>query len=916
MKKMMIPFLACLITFAGVAYYFISNSSPENKRKKYESFLLSQASTYSLAYTASGDKPFTGSPDLAAMQNFLMTADPALERVPQERLLAAFQATENLRLQKGGFSTLHWQSIPSDLGGRTRAVMWDPNDTQHKKVWAGGVTGGLWYNPDITNPGSTWIPVSDLWNCLAIQCITSDPNDPKVFYAGTGEYETAMPQYRSSSGLGNGIWKSTDGGQTWNHLSSTSGFAYISDLVIRDEGTASTIYAGVVSGQYQGDHHSDPSEGLFRSADGGNTWEQVLPNIPGFSVPFAPSDLDITSDNSHILAGTKPNIYGQGGATILRSEDGSPGSWTIDESIKDRIENEDDSFNIPGRVVLACAPSDPNVVYALAGAGDIDDSTNFVAFWCTHIVRSADKGETWFEKSLPLEIQPLLPNFAYLAWHALTIGIDPNNANTVYIGGLDVHKTYNGGGYWHRVSDWSLVHTGGGNRYLHGDHHIISFRPGSSDEILFGTDGGVFYTVTGTLDEPVFLERNHNFNTLQFYTCAINPEAGSLKALGGLQDMLSLYYTGAPLTMFDLKGGGDGSSCFFDKDEPKYFITSINDNAFVVYDNGVPVNSIFDYYHKGIFINPADYDSRTNSIYANSVDFISTLPDVYIQIDNVTTPGGYSPMRKSANTGAAVYFSAVSVSPNSPYGETTLYLGTVSGQLFRLNHAESTPVATEITGDDFPAGNISSIAVGSSDDTLLVTFSNYGVVSVWISCDGGQSWTDKEGNLPDMPVRWAILYPGHSADVLLATETGVWSTSGLYQPEVIWAPDLDGMPNVRTDMLDFRKSDHTVLAGTHGRGFYTAVWDPLDVDVPDEQSWTLFPNPTTGPVFMEGGDAYQEMTIRIMDHSGRLISQKILHPGSGSSTFVSDLSETAGGVYIIAAEAEGKMPAAKRIVKY
>ena len=117
------------------------------------------------------------------------------------------------------------------------------------------------------------------------------------------------------------------------------------------------------------------------------------------------------------------------------------------------------------------------------------------------------------------------------------------------------------------------------------------------------------------------------------------------------------------------------------------------------------------------------------------------------------------------------------------------------------------------------------MAVGSSEDVLLVTFSNYGVSSVWFTDDGGDTWTEKEANLPDMPIRWALFHPDNDGQVMLATETGIWVTNMMLEDETIWYPANNGMANVRVDMLKLRKSDQTVLAATHGRGLFTATYD-------------------------------------------------------------------------------------------
>ncbi len=138
-------------------------------------------------------------------------------------------------------------------------------------------------------------------------------------------------------------------------------------MVVKDEGGQSVVYAGVVSGIYRGATFSaQPSEGLYRSADGGQTWEQVLPDIPGTSTPFAPSDIEITASGK-IFVGTKRNLNDEGGACILMSDTGNPGSWTINNQFQTQIQNDTD-FNIPGRVKLASAPSNPDRVYAVIAA--------------------------------------------------------------------------------------------------------------------------------------------------------------------------------------------------------------------------------------------------------------------------------------------------------------------------------------------------------------------------------------------------------------------------------------------------------------------------------------------------------------------------------------------------------------------
>ncbi len=198
-----------LLLLIAVLVFSISDirQSKEYSRDSWEQYL-----SYEYQKIPAG----AGKPDMAAMQNYFMTIDPELKHVPSERLYSAYMKTKDLLLQKeskNSATDLEWIETGSNMGGRTRAIMWNPNDPAGTKVWAGSVTGGLWYNNDIYDDSSEWQPVNDFWPGLSISCIVSDPNDPMIFYAGTGEYQTARIIYRESSGVGIGIWKSADGGK-------------------------------------------------------------------------------------------------------------------------------------------------------------------------------------------------------------------------------------------------------------------------------------------------------------------------------------------------------------------------------------------------------------------------------------------------------------------------------------------------------------------------------------------------------------------------------------------------------------------------------------------------------------------------------------------------------------------------------
>jgi len=840
-------------------------------------------------------------PEMAAIQDFFMTVDPATGIVPKERLRQAYLETRGKPGNLFRSDTLEWQGTSANMGGRTRAILWDPNDPTGKKVWAGGVTGGLWYRNDITDDQSQWLPVNDFWPSLNVSCITFDPNNPTTFYIGTGEAQTALIIYRESSGVGDGIWKSGDGGMTWQIMESTIDFEYITDILVRNEEGVSVIYAGVASGDYHGTiHQSQPSDGLFRSEDGGLTWNQVLPEITGYGEPYAVADIELSADG-RIFIGTMQNVEIEGGAVVLFSDEGLQGTWTVFDDYVAIIENNS-QYNIPGRVMIGCAPSDANIVYAAVAAG-YNDGFNY--YRGRYILKSINKGETWSSMLIPDS------EWATLAWHAFFVEVNPANPNVIYTGGIDMWKTTATGSSWNHISDWSAMYWGGGDDYIHADQHGVAFKPGSSTEFICCSDGGVFYTTTAANNYPVFLEKNQGFNTLQFYTCDLVPTAGTPIYCGGLQDNGTLLYQNQPFSINDMIDGGDGACCFFD-DELEMLITSVYYNRYSVFLNW----SQYDYldYYSGIFINPADFDKPNNVLYANAVDFFGANANQILRISGI--PYSSNGQFITLSTGINVYFSHVKVSPyTSSMTPTTLFLGTQTGQVFRVNNAQSTPLVAEITGSEFPAAYISCIAVGETEDVLLVVFSNYGVSSLWQTLDGGETWAEVEGNLPDMPTRWAIYHPENDNQVMLATELGVWTTTDVNASNVAWVQNISGMANVRVDMLALRNADNVVLAATHGRGFFTAPF-PLEpnVTVPENEklATTVFPNPSTGVVNFTLEESQNVLAvISVFDVAGRQVYEKSEHMGQATETI--DLSSLPKGNYILKIQA-GKKSVIEKIV--
>lgn len=432
------------------------------------------------------------------------------------------------------------------------------------------------------------------------------------------------------------------------------------------------------------------------------------------------------------------------------------------------------------------------------------------------------------------------------AWYDLILAVHPTNPDIVLAGGIDVHRSIDGGATWNDLSNW----TGRCSRpFVHADIHNILFRPNNSNEILVGSDGGVDYSANAgnnTVSSPTFTARNTNYNITQFYSCAAKNDmvAGNF-IIGGTQDNGTLRFSTPGVGSTSEIRGGDGGFCFIDQDNPAVQITSFTNNNFDLHNvNGSRVSALIDDDDTGSFINPADYDHSGNVLYT-----FKSRNALQFELYAVRNVG-------SSNT-LETLIGATDISSNISHvkvGRTanTLFIGTQSGRVYKITNTQ-TPTLSFTRIDNFPSttGNISCIEIGANDDELLVTLSNFGVASVWYTNNGGTNWVNKDEashGLPDIPVRWALFNPDNRQQVLLATELGVWSSNDVTATNPGWTASNSGLANVRCDMLRYRTIDKLVILATHGRGIYTSyVFNPNPPVGTEEsllsQSTKTFPNP-------------------------------------------------------------------------
>jgi len=712
--------------------------------------------------------------DLAIAHEVEATKDPELGYVPRLRLLEAYDVAEAIRDEQAsrrGIRNVNWEERgPDNVGGRTRAILIDANDPTGQTVWAGGVAGGIWKTSSITANPPGWSPINDFFENLAVTAIVQDPSNPQVMYFGTGE-----GWFNGDAVRGLGLWKSENGGDTWDALLSTrsGAFSYTQAMAVLSNGDVLVGTRGA---------------GLQRSQDGGQTWTRILAAGVNGGTSNNVSDIEIASNGDLYVA------FGVGSSGRIYKSTDQGGTWAPLHS------NPGFATGSYQRVEVAVAPSNPNRVYALLEDGNGGD--------CLGIYRSDNGGGSWTAVSNPGALG--MNNFARgQAWYDLIAAVDPVNPDRLFIGGVDVLLSEDAGASFRQIAQWF---GGGGFQYVHADQHAMVFDPNDPNVMYFGNDGGVYRTENANASTPTIVDRNKGYNVTQYYACAVGPEVDFEEFLAGAQDNGTQRYTSLGVNATDEVTGGDGTFCHIDQDDREIQITSLQFNRYFLTSNGWASVQSFNFGDNARFINPHDYDDDANIIYACAAN------NQLVRVSNIGT--GFPSDETLSLPAMGGRVSCVSVSPHT---DNRVFLGLANGRVIRVDNAHDAAVATHINfASPMPGAYISCVAVGpNSDDHLMVTYSSFGVNSVWETRDGGDSWTSVEGNLPDMPVRWALYSPFNDQQVMIATELGVWSTDSIGATNVEWEPSNNGLANVRTDMLQIREEDGMVIAGTHGRGLFS-----------------------------------------------------------------------------------------------
>lgn len=777
------------------------------------------------------DEGYDG-PEERARLEFEMTKDPALGYVPYDRLMAAMEYTENLRkANPNRTSALLWvergpiyDSVGPSNGntrpggaytsGRMRAVLVDTlNDPTGNTVFVGGVSGGLWRCTNFLSGVPNWQNINDFFDNMGIASICQDPSNPNIMYFATGEATS-----NADAVLGRGVWKSTDAGATWTFLPSTITFIRNFKILCDNAGNVYLAARPTTTPAAQ-------PFGLLRSKNGGTSWENITPN--NLTSNSVCTDIELSSTGklhaSFGYLGTLVNHrYTSDPANVL------PGTgWNSGSGIR--------VAGTPSAVRMELATMG-DILYAVT----VNSSYNADSCY-----KSVDGGATWTKQNPAIYPSGVGSG---QGWYNLTLAINPDNTSEIIVGGLDAYRSTNDGQNVSRLTYWVSTPP-----YVHADHHFIQWwRVGAESRIVIGCDGGIFLSRNAGVS---WVDRNRNLSIKQFYSCAIHPDANSNYLLAGAQDNGSHQLKNPGLSYSIEVTGGDGCFVHINQQNPLIQFTSYVYNQYRRSTDGGQTWSQVNLSGSGLFVNPFDYDDGQNIMYSsNGANAIRRWPNANTAntstVLTTTTLGGGSS-------------SAFKVSPYTP---NRVFVGSSNGRLIKLDNANTVTTATidanitNIRGAAFPNGNISCINTGTSDDNLVVVFTNYGVNNVWVSSDGGTNWSAIDGNLPDMPVRWAVFEPGSNTNLILATEAGIYTTDNINGASTVWTPD-PAFPIVRTTMLKVRATDNTIVASTHGRGLFTAV---IPTTVSPEIRFTTSATPVVEePVVTAGCRSYKDYVISV-----------------------------------------------------
>jgi len=784
-----------------------------------------------------------------------------VKNLPSKNGIAAQRSQQNQWISRG----------PSNVGGRTRALAIDVRD--ENTILAGGVSGGVYRSVD---GGDSWTRTSEISGLNSVTAIVQDtrPGHEDTWYYGTGELRGNSARIGGSPFRGDGIYKSTDGGKSWDVLKSTftgqpnlfnSPFNYVWRLAIDHTKTdKDVIYAAVFGG-------------IIRSEDGGETWESAL--SPGNLTAISPdtnlnqslfpfySYVTITEDGmlyATLSSFTTSGYSSEGFEGIYVSNNGR--QWDNISPVE---------FPAMADRTIIDVDADAGVIYALVQGSDA--LIKLFKFEASKVVNgSYQSAWTDLSENIPQYPDAPLGDFNTQNSYNMELKIHPSDPNIVFIGATNLYRSTDG-----YASSENTEWIGGYHQELGGtpypnhypDQHALVFLPSNPNKMLSANDGGIRITEDNLADSVRWRSLNNGYVTSQFYTIDLEDVAGSDFKSGGLQDNGTYSVDQGGFSQWNRILGGDGGYSFITEDRSYLYASFQNSQIFrLTLDDNMNVNSFTRVDPTGagttpgqtyLFINPFIIDpGNNNRMYlagGNAMwrnNNLSQIPGG----SEETTSVNWERINSSFLSVSEGRISSIDLSTKPP---NILYFGTSIGNLFRVDDVHFGDGKMErLRVDEFPDDSyISQIAIDPLNaNRLMVTFSNYNIPSIFLSEDGGQTFMDISGNLEEHPdgsgsgpsIRWGDVVPLQNGEYVyfVGTDAGMYSTKALNGRNTVWLKEgNEAIGNSIIRMTDYRPSDGRYVVATHGNGiFETTIPDFLDFTIGDIKASEFsvsqsFPNP-------------------------------------------------------------------------
>lgn len=833
---------------------------------------------------------------------------------------------------------------PNFVGGRTRAL---GIDISGDYVLVGASSGGVFRMVDFNEP---WVVTTTPNQNENVTCLAQDtrPGKTHIWYYGTGEM-------RSSGGgggplgntMGSGIYKSVDSGKSWVHLTATQGDGPA--LFNHPFESAWNVVTNPTA-EGDGEVYVAAFGGIMRSDDGGQTWDLVL----GASEGNAARHSDVAVTSTGVLYAVLSNQGYNGQSLTLGAND--HGIWRSEDGVNWSNITPSDAPNRFDRAVLATAPSDSSVLYVLASTPGTGLHNH--QFWKYRWVEGdgTGNGGIWENRSANLPNDPLndgsiTDDYTSLDGWAMSLDVYPTDPDILFMGGTNLYRSNDGfatqenttriGGYRTTEYNWQFDPWASGYPGHHPDQHGIGFLPQFPGAAISITDGSVHVTNDALADTVGWAWIDDGYITSQFHSVAIDPfMSGDEMIVGGTQDN-NVFVRPVSGSDFTALVSGDGSFAAVDKANRCFYTSTVGpfsprlyrftlnsqgnlDSAAGMLPEQAPSNEYNFLYPWRL--DPANtkvlYLAVGTRLWRNSdvtevplrLTVSPTTPVNWTELEN-TYPGGFG------NDGVPWYISAVGVSATPA---NVVYYGRNNGRVYRLENAgDENAVPVEVTGSNFYSGSIQCITVDPNNaNNVVVVFGNYNIPSLFLTTDGGETWTDVGGNLEENPdgtgdgpaCKWLerVEINGQSL-YLLGTTTGLYSTPELQGAQTVWVREgVESIGTVPISNIATRNSDGRVVIATFGKGLYetavtSSVQDNQDQGTDRSTDITLhrnWPDPfmdhtTIRFAIGEHLGARVPVRLELFDLQGKLVSivrDEFLEPGEHRARITGD--GLTSGVYM------------------